>query len=390
MNIKELENKSILLFGKPRAFSEEEFNAQIKSHNISTCREYNDDISIVIDGKMMTPYEQNASDDLYEEKSKEIEFIKIDEFEKELVKYIDEETLQMSLKLSRDKDRLKSFILNSMISDELFFKLLRIYNWGEDDFFESDDNRDVSAAFISRFYENIQRNHNVQYATTGFVHLIKQTNNVQLLENILTLKPIKQNPKIKIQLAINKFSSSLIQKELNKDENYEIKEALSLNKNLSLDIVKEFIEDENLALNIAKSINLNDEYFSLLSRYKTALCLNPSLSLKMQEELSTCRDEDIFYALALNDNIDLKILKKLLESKNEEIVSALYENKVMPIYMLEEVYKKNKYLEQLAKNENTPVEILYQLQLDSRYERYVKTNAGFGKHIQQENIGWLV
>jgi hypothetical protein len=390
MNLKSLENKTILLFGKSRAFTQEEFDAQLKVHNISTCREFSDEVELVVDGKMMTPYEQNDSDALYEKYSKDIEFVSIDIFERELVKSIDEDTLQMSLKLSRDKDRLKSFIQNSMISDELFFKLLDIYEWGDDDFFESDDNRDVSAAFISRFYENIERNHNVEYATTGFVHLTKQTKNQLLLENILKLKPIKYNSKIKMQIAMNEYASYSIQKLLSNDEDYEVKEALSLNSALHVEIVKKFLDDENLAKNISKSIKLNDEYYALLSKHKVALALNESLTLEMQENLSTCRDEDIDYALALNNNIDLKILYKLLDNKNQTIVLALYENKKMPKEYLQRVYDEGKYLEQLSKNENTPIDILYQLQLDSRYERFVKTNAGFGKHIQQENIGWLV
>jgi len=49
-----------------------------------------------------------------------------------------------------------------------------------------------------------------------------------------------------------------------------------------------------------------------------------------------------------------------------------------------------KVLEALAKNSATPIEILYQLQLDARLERIVKENASFGKHIQENNIGWEV
>ena len=58
MNIKELENKTILLFGKSRAFSEEEFNDQLKFHKINLVNEYNDEVVLVIDGRMITPYEQ--------------------------------------------------------------------------------------------------------------------------------------------------------------------------------------------------------------------------------------------------------------------------------------------------------------------------------------------
>ncbi len=390
MNLVELKNKTILLFGKSRAFSKDEFSAQLKHHNIFLSIEFSDDVALIIDGRMMTPYEQNESERIYEQKSTELKFIDIDIFEKELASHLDEDTLLMSLKLSRDKDRLKSFILNSLISDKLFFKLLKMYNWGDDDFFENDDNRDISAAFISRFYENIERNHNVEYATTGFVHLIKQTKNIQVLQNILTLKPIKYNSDIKIQIAINEHINNEMQELLKKDENSEVKEALSLNKNLNIEIINEFIKDENLGSNIAKSIKLNDEYFDLLQEFKIALALNESLSLNMQEKLLEYENDEINYALSLNNNIDLKVLNKLLESKNEIVIDTLYENKSMAVEMLKQAYRDNKYYEQLAKNENTPVDILYQLQLDRRYERYVKTNAGFGKHIQQENIGWIV
>lgn len=385
MNLEDLKNKTILLFGKPRAFTHDEFNAQLKQLKISTCREYEDDVSLVIDGKMMTPNEQNISEALYI--AKDLEFMDIDVFEKDLAKHVNEDTLLMSLKLSRDKDRLKSFILNSMITNKLFFKLLNLYTWGDDDFFENDDNRDVSAAFISRFYENIERNHNVQYATTGFVHLIKQTKDSELLRVILKLQPIKHNPKMKMQIAMSEFCDKSMQDYLNKDKNIEIQEALSLNSSLHVEIIKEFMIDEKLAQKIAKNIKLNDEYFSLLGEYKIALALNESLSETMQEELANAKDEEVNYALSLNNSINLDILNNLLKSGNEIIVKALYENKMMPVKSLEEAYKNNKYYAQLAKNENTPVEILYQLQLDSRYERAVKTNAGFGKHIQEENLG---
>ena len=84
------------------------------------------------------------------------------------------------------------------------------------------------------------------------------------------------------------------------------------------------------------------------------------------------------------------MLEKLLGNAEEDLAEALYENSATPQAILTQAYENPHYHEALAKNENTPVEILYQLQLDSRYERYVKTNAGFGKHIQSENIGWMV
>jgi len=167
-------------------------------------------VSLIIDGRMMTPYEEIESEKLYE--LKKYEFESIDSFESKLAKYLNEDALLMSLKLSGNKERLKSFIQNTTISDELFFKLLKMYSWGGDDFFESNDNRDISAAFISRFYENIEQNHNVQYATTGYVHLIKQTLDAKLLEVIL----------------FNEQSPLSVLKTLRGYDEVEINEALSL------------------------------------------------------------------------------------------------------------------------------------------------------------------
>jgi len=74
-----------------------------------------------------------------------------------------------------------------------FLKLLKMYAWGGEDFFENDDNRDVSAAIILRFYKDIERNHNVQYATSGFIHLLAQTDNQELIRAILELEPLQKN-----------------------------------------------------------------------------------------------------------------------------------------------------------------------------------------------------
>ena len=387
MNLKELQNRSIVLFGKSRAFRDEEFDSQMLHHKIRVLKEYDESVSLVVDGRMMTPYEQNESERLYE--TKDIKFMSIDELELELAKEIDEDTLLMSLKLSHDKERLKAFIQNSMISTKLFFRVLKMYSWGEEDFFENDDNRDVSAAFISRFYENIERNHNVQYATTGFIHLVAQTKDAELLREISTLKPLAFHPKIDRAIAMSSFCDKKLQNRLFKRGDKNILEALSLNKNLDESLIEEFLRDKTLGENVAKNIGLNAVLFERLKIYISALALNETLSLEMQEELFSLKNSDVNYALCLNNNLNVTLVEKLLSLKDEKIEDAIYENSATPIEILEEAYKEEKNHLALAKNESTPIEILYQLQLDSRYERYVKTNAGFGKHIQTENIGWL-
>jgi len=387
MDLKSLENKKILLFGKPRAFSYDEFISQLKSLSIEVVHKYSNDVSLVIDGKMMTPYEQNFSDELYEENG--IKALSIDIFEIELAKCIDDDILLMSLKLSRDKNRLKSFIQNSTISDGLFFKLVRMYNWHGEDFFENDDNRDVSAAFILRFYKNIERNHNVQFATTGFSHLVAQTDSEVLLREISNLEPIKFHPRIKVTIAMNEFCSTSMQKQFYTTGGENIYQALSLNKNLDIFLIEKFFDNEELMQNIAKSIKLNDKLFELLSNFYLYLAKNQTLTPIMQNILLDKEDKDINNVLASNNQIEVDIFEKLFNLEDEDIKFTLYKNSVTPKELLVNAYKDERYHSSLAINENTPIDILYQLQLDRRYERDVKTNPAFGKHIQSENIGWL-
>jgi hypothetical protein len=414
MNLETFKDQTILLLGKPRAFSDEEFLAQLERHGIAMTKEIDEDLRYILEGRMMTPYEQNLSDELYEKG--EYTFLKIDDFEKAMAKEIDDDALLMSLKLSNDKERLKSFLQNSCVSNALFFKLLKMYEWQGEDFFENDDNRDVSAALIGRFYENIERNHNVQYATTGIIHLVSQTQNRELLEAISELEPLQFHPKISILLAQHPQSSQKVLKKLLKSKNEDVLEAMSLNAALD-DVMRDaLLEHEKYAKNIAKNILLDDALFKRLLSYAQELACNPSLSEAMQKELFLMQDNAVLLALAANTSLSEAIVNMFLNLDDEKITEELYANANLNEALLREAFESEQHhkalsrnpatpqdilqelfalgesevLENLARNENTPIDILYQLQLDRRFERAVKTNAAFGKHVQSENIGWLV
>ncbi len=414
MNLETLKNQTLLLLGKTRAFTHEEFLAQLEAHGIALTQEKTDEVRFIIEGRMMSPYEQNLSDALYEEKK--YEFLSIDVLEKLLADAMDDDVLLMSLKLSNDRAKLKTFLQNAMLSDALFFKLLKMYSWSGEDFFENDDNRDVSAALIGRFYQNIERNHNVQYATTGIYHLIEQTQNAALLEALARLEPVRLHPKLKKSLAMHKDTPKSVLKKFLKEDDVVAKEAMAYNPSLDMTLIKELVKSRDLAEILAQNVKLDAALFTLLKDFKTALAMNETLNAAMQTQLLELDDMAINLALAHNKALTKESVHKLLAHNDEELNAALYANPATPKELLEEAFKdvnnhsylaKNPatppqlleamfheddavVLDALARNENTPVAILYQLQLDSRFERAVKTNAAFGKHIQSENIGWMV
>ena len=414
MTLKILKKQTLLLLGKTRAFSYEEFLSQLEAHDISLVYEMNDEVRFIVEGRMMSPYEQNLSDALYEERK--YEFLSIDVLEKLLADAMDADVLLMSLKLSNDKEKLKSFLQNSMFSDVLFFKLLKMYSWNGEDFFENDDNRDVSAALIGRFYQNIQRNHNVQYATTGIYHLIEQTQNSALLEAISTLEPVRMHPKLKKSLAMHKDTPKSVLKKFLKQNDAVVKEAMAYNPSLDMMLIKELAKSEDLCDILAQNVKLNDMLFSFLEDSKNALAMNETVTSTMQTQLLALDDMTINLTLAENKALTKESVEKLFSYNDKELNATLYSNPATPQNILKEAFEdvanhpylaKNPVmspqlleamfqegnamvLDALARNENTPVAVLYQLQLDSRFDRAVKTNAAFGKHIQSENIGWMV
>lgn len=168
---------------------------------------------------------------------------------------------------------------------------------------------------------------------------------------------------------------------------------------------------------MALHLKLNSELFEkFIQVVPVEVAKNSSLTTQMQQRLADLNLYDVDIALALNEKLDYSVAMRLLLVKSKALSSEVYKNSNLSKENLAEAYKdeanhislaqnpntpKNilealsssqdiEVLSSLAQNKSTPVEALYQLQLDSRVARQVKENPAFTKHIQQENIGWEV
>jgi hypothetical protein len=449
MNFELLKNKNSILFGKSRALNGDEFAKQLLNHNIVLVDEMDAGVKVIVEGRLVNPIEQDRLDRLYAEKAAPI--IAIEALEEWLCAAIDADKLLMSLKLSGDRDRLMGYLHNQYLSNELFLRLLKLYNWEGVGFFESDNNRDITAALISRFYENIERNHNVQYANMGIMHLLNQSADLELTETIALLAPLQtalkegcdnSTQKILNAIALHPSTSRTVLKQWLKRGNDDIQMLIAMRHdldlqlqqyllNLSKPIINEILSlnhtvDHQIALgllkeypeNIAKHITLDRGLFSdLLDKYDFALAENLTLQLEMQERLLQ-RGEAVQIILAKNVKIADTVFEKLFNSDKVEVLRSLITNEQMQGAQLHLLFNRDselfgieiaanaktdvailhqlaesseiEVLLSLAKNPSTPVDILYQFQLDRRLERAVKENSSFGKHIQRDNIGWDV
>ena len=447
MNLNELSGHAILLFGKSRALEATEFLIQLKARDISLAEHFDASVVKIVEGRMINPVAQMEFDRLYEEDAAPI--IMIDELERVLCEQIDGGKLLMSLKLSGDQERLLGFLQNPYIDNALFLRLLKLYNWQKEGFFENDENRDVTAALIERFYENIERNHNVQYANMGIMHLLTQSDNEELIETISSLAPIqtalregcdRSTYKILREIAIHKQTPARVQKQFVKYGDDELQAIIALRQDTTAALQEQLLKlnDETITLTLASNVKLNDviaeklyeneEYRSYLAANKQmddrwfelflltlpeALAANATLTLSMQQQLLKKGSETLWSVLASNPS--LLVADELFTKESEAVNKALALNEVTPSQMLEMLFKTGNtnvelaantktpiailmqlgssqdiaVLSALAQNSATPVELLYQFQLDQRLERYVMSNPGFGEHIQTENIGWL-
>jgi hypothetical protein len=413
MNYEEYAGKSVLLLGKTRSLNGVEFETLLKLHAMNAVKSFDDTVALIIEGKMMNPLELQESTRLYE--SHTVPIVDIGAIEKWLCGSIEPNRLLMSLKLSRDQDRLVDFLQNPYISDELFFKLLKLYDWQGEGLFDNDENRNVTAAIIGRFYQDLERNHNVQYAMSGLAHLVEKYGTRELITAISELSPIAKELKnsnesslkgVLDAMALHSATSESLLRVLLKERAYLLahREPLALEQEL-LDLDDEMI-GRSLAQNrtlspsgadfleqkypelIASFYPLDEVRFERLTGNAVALASNNTLTASMQERLMEMKDEAVFSALAQNTVLSLEHLETLFALNRYAV--ELASNTSLASQHLEALYQTSEpeILKALASNTSTPVEILYQLSLDQRTERAVKTNPAFGKHIQTYNLGW--
>lgn len=414
MNYEDLGGKSILVLGKTRAVSTEEFDTLLKLNKIERLGSYKEGVALIIEGRMMNPYEEAESVRLYELGIAPI--IELSHFEEWLCKSIEPNRLLMSLKLSRNQERLVNFLKNPYITDELFFKLLKLYDWQNEGLFDNDANRDVTASIIGRFYTDLDRNHNVQYAMSGLAHLIERYGTEALIAAISELAPIARELKTPsdrsyagvldtmalhsdtsegiLSLLIGERAKLLahreplgLEKELLALNREEINTILSQNTTLSEDGAA--LLEHTYPQLIASNTRLSEERFDrLMKKYPHALAANATLTPKMQQWLYALGDETVFESLAANPTTENTILENLFETGRFRVQLAM--NPSLAPQKLEMLFlsQDTDVLLALAANLSTPIALLYQLSLDQRFERSVKTNPAFGKHIQTYNIGW--
>ncbi len=176
----ELAGKRVLFLGKGKRMSDEDialFLDQVGAERAS--EEEDPDLGLVVLGRLLNPLEEAYSD----RKAREgVPVVTLEELERHYAATIDPEALVGSLALFANRERIIDLLGNSAISDDLFCRILRFYDWQGEGPFENDENRDVAGRVVARFYPDIEKNHNIQYSPVGPFLVAAHSSDPRLLE----------------------------------------------------------------------------------------------------------------------------------------------------------------------------------------------------------------
>ena len=392
------ENDTILFLGKFLHIAKDDLEKFTKKLGFNFATNYNesDKIALVVLSSILNPIEEELSYTLYDAK---VPDCKLEEFESFYAKSIKPNSLIMALKLSNNQDRLISFLKSQAIDNELFLKLFKLYNWGEDGLFDSDSNRDIALAFINRFFDRRNNfNHNdVAHSPASILDIALTTSNANVLEALLKIPNYKINarkqeawkPKsLKEFIAINPNITNDIKRYLlnlnnpridailalnstiNKDEQLLIlsrKESMALknlakNSNLDIEVFKKLVKEPNIKETLLQNQKITKEHLDLITKDDyILLAKNPNIKEIANKILNIDRNLD--FALSSNMAIESKELAKLYKKYKADIALEISQNPNTPSDILEELYKlQNQEITQnLAANPATPQYIIDEL-----------------------------
>ena len=445
--LNELKDKKVLLLGRSTLFSDIEIINFLSNYNIDSSRDFSQELDVIIESRSINPIEDNISNDAYD---RGIKIYKLHKLEEEMSRLLDENSTLMAIKLGSDMDRLDRLLSNEYISDNLFIKLLNIYEWEESEFGDSSRDRDIFIHTLTRFLHIKTNERDLLYSPLSLLKLIKESDNPELLLALISFPKVpflqKNRSKLTIKEAIaqSPYIDKKITKKLLSFKDNHIDFFLASNPNISLDILN-FLYDKNIDdINraLASNISIDNKLFIKLlekepdillqyqpinlDRYNLAfgeakaitsdkiLSINKLLEPKVIEILVSKDIEDVDNNILLNYNISQEIIEKIYNKQNPSLYKNIALNPSTPIDILEKLYKINSYdinirlsyntstphqiLEKLfelddfeiskglASNESLDIELLNILKIDTRLRNELTSNQKFVDSISR-NLG---
>ncbi len=307
-------NKYILFLGRVTNFTDEELRHFVEAEGMKYANSYQGEdpntIGLLVLSSMLSPLEEQISYDLYDAG---VQDLSLGAFESYLTEQIKPNTLLMSLKLSNDQSRLRRLLQNEAFSNEVYLKLFKMFDWGGEGIYENDTNRDMTIAFVKRFYRpDGFRDPAMIYAPTTVMNIAQESRDPLVLEAILTMP----NHTIKVSRY-----------EQHRPKN--LRETVAFNEAINCETVRRLMGYNDTQI----------DYF---------LAGNPAVSSQEQKILYRRATPEVRLMLAHNPTLSDTLFEELLGSEDEVVQSLLRYQTITPTRF--EWIKENPHLIYVGKN----------------------------------------
>jgi len=417
-------NKILLFLGRVPNFTPQELRHFVEDLGMKYADTYQgeepSDIALLVLSSMLTPPEEQLSYDLYDAG---VEDVSLEVFEKFYTQRIQPNTLLMSLKLSNDQQKLRRMLQNEAFSDEIFLKLFGMLDWGSEGIYECDENRDMTIAFVKRFYRpDGFRDPAMIYAPTTVMNIAQESRDPKVLDAILSMpnhtikvsryethrpKNLRETVAFNESIApetirrlmgygdegIDYFlagNGALSGKELQRlyDRSTSlVRLMLAHNQALTDELFCVLLKDEERVVHalfahqpitptrlawikehpavayVGKNPNIEEVVTALVAletwELDKALASNATLSCEALEILDQRYGEAIALALAHNPNLSVALFEKLYGLDRLEVLQALASNPATPKSMLDALCERHDRLLNPHLASNPSVEIRY-------------------------------
>lgn len=362
----QLENKNIYFTGRGDRIEKEELEKYLIQKGGIFVTSLNE-ASVIIQGKY-TPI--HLEDEIYLLSKNGVEIISIDILEKDFSSNLDVDSILMAIKISKDNERLIKLLGNDFFSDDVFIKLLKLYDFKDDDIYDSDDNRDVCTKMVERFCSLIETNHNIQYAPIGVYYTALEAEDPKLLEVIYNMPEYKISQKnaqedqpisLKEVVALNPNSSKITHIQILKNSKVNELIFLALNESISLSTAKKlFAKDvEEINLSLIKSSNYDESLISEFlqePRLKKELLKLITLDDSLFNSLFRDLDKINTIYLSMNKSLSTEMINLIFEKNIDNANINLLKNLNCSANQIEDFLKQNDKIYNISIAHNTNLE----------------------------------
>ena len=343
------EGSKLLFLGKEGMFTAKEVARFLKKYKVTMTQNLEEGVVAVVEHARLNPIEEDISNEAYDQK---LPLFKLSEFELLLSAEINDDELLMGIKLVNDQARVYRLLGNENISDALFVKLLRMYEWDDEDE-DSRDDRDVIMYTLSRYIDIKPNEQDLLYSYLTLRRLATEATDPNLLfaligfPNFEFLVRGKEKITLRETIARNQNIDLEIIKKLLSFRDVKINASLCANPVTPLETLKTFVtsDDPRVLLYLASNRNMDEEIFTVLLDKEEAVVQE----LLRVQDIDTVRleaidhkefEEALYAVLGANRYLSEDVLLALLESQNATLIAYLSANEQLSASALEAIYER--------------------------------------------------